>query len=227
MFADRMDAGEVLAGKLLHLKDKNPAVFALARGGVPVGFEIAVALAAPLDAVLVRKIGAPHREELAIGAIADAPRPELVLNESIIEQLDVAESYITRIEARELAEIARRKRRYFGDRPRVDPKGRTAIVVDDGIATGATMRAALRAIRRQHPRHLVLAVPVAAPQTLAELRNEADEIVCLYQPEWLGAVGAFYQDFSQVSDEEVIDLLSRATVPPGHDQSKRAAGKTG
>lgn len=219
MFADRMDAGEVLAGKLLHLKDKNPAVFALARGGVPVGFEIAVALAAPFDAVLVRKIGAPHRDELAIGAIADAPHPELVLNEPIIEHLRVPQSYIKRIEARELAEITRRRRLYFGDRPRVEPEGKTAIVVDDGIATGATVRAALRAIRQQQPRRLVLAVPVAAPQTLAELRDEADEIVCLYQPEWLGAVGAFYQDFTQVSDEEVIDLLSRATIPPRQNQS--------
>jgi putative phosphoribosyl transferase len=224
MFADRMDAGEGLAGKLLHLKDKCPAVFALARGGVPVGFEIAVALAAPLDAILVRKIGAPRHEELAIGAIADARQPELVLNEEIIAELDVPDRYIERIKARELAEIARRRRLYFVDRPRVDPKGKTAIVVDDGIATGATMRAALRAIRRQGPAHLVLAVPVAAPQTLAELQDEADEIVCLYQPEWFGAIGMFYRDFTQVSDEEVVDLLSRATAPSSRARSTRAMG---
>jgi putative phosphoribosyl transferase len=224
MFADRMDAGHALAGKLLHLKDKNPAIFALARGGVPVGFQVAVALAAPLDAVLVRKIGAPRHEELAIGAVADAPQPMLVLNESIIEQLGVPQSYIKRIEARELDEIARRRNRYFGDRPRLDPKGKTAIVVDDGIATGATMRAALRAIRRQSPQRLVLAVPVAAPQTLADLRDEADEVACVHQPEWLGAIGAFYRDFRQVSDEEVIDLLSRATVSPREGKSRRTAG---
>jgi len=225
MFVDRMDAGEALAGKLLHLKGKDPAVFALARGGVPVGFEIAVALAAPLDAILVRKIGAPYHEELAIGAIADAPEPELVLNSSIIEQLDIPQHYIARIKDRELAEIARRRKLYFGDRPRLDPKGKTAIVVDDGIATGATMRAALRAVRRQGPARLVLAVPVAPPDAIAELRAEIDEAVCLYQPEWLGAIGMFYQDFRQVSDAEVIDLLERAAVPrPSRNTNRTGAG---
>jgi putative phosphoribosyl transferase len=213
MFADRMEAGEALARRLLHLKDKDPAVFGLARGGVPVGFQIAVALSAPLDAVLVRKIGAPYHEELAIGAIADAPQPEVVLNDSVIEQLDVPKRYIQRVMDRELSEIARRKQLYFRNRSRVDPRGKTAIVVDDGIATGATMLAALRAIRRQGPARLVLAVPVAAPETLARLRSEIDESICLYQPEWLGGIGAFYRDFSQVSDEEVIDLLERATRP--------------
>jgi putative phosphoribosyl transferase len=221
MFADRREAGEALAQKLLYLKNKNPAVFALARGGVPVGFEIAVALAAPLDAVLVRKIGAPYHEELAIGAVADAPEPEIVINQSIVESLDIAPSYIERIKNRELAEIERRKRLYFRNRPRLDPKGKTAIVVDDGIATGATMRAALRAIRRGNPTQLVLAVPVAAPETIAELRSEADEAVCLYQPEWLGAIGMFYRDFSQVSDEEVVAMLERAAGATATNQSRR------
>ena len=224
MFADRMDAGEALARKLLHLKDKNPAVFALARGGVPVGFEIAVALSAPLDAILVRKIGAPHHEELAIGAIADAPQPELVLNKAIIDRLDIPSFYIERVKDRELAEIARRKQLYFRNRSRIDPKGKTAIVVDDGIATGATMRAALRAVRRQAPAHLVLAVPVAPPNTIEELCPEIDEVVCLHQPEWLQAIGAFYQDFRQVSDEEVIDFLERATA---RSQARRQTGAGG
>jgi putative phosphoribosyl transferase len=227
MFADRREAGEALALKLLHLKDKNPAVFALARGGVPVGFEIAVALSAPLDAVLVRKIGAPYHEELAIGAVADAPEPEIVINQSIVESLAIAPSYIERIKNREIAEIARRKRFYFRNRPRVDPRGKTAIVVDDGIATGATMRAALRAIRRQSPTQLVLAVPVAAPDTIAELRSEADEAICLYQPEWLGAIGMFYRDFSQVSDEEVVDFLERAIGPTPANHSRRTGTKSG
>lgn len=221
MFADRREAGEALAQRLSHLKNENPAVFALARGGVPVGFEIAVALRAPLDTVLVRKIGAPYQKELAIGAVADAPEPEIVINQSIVEHLDIAPSYIERIKNRELAEIERRKRLYFRNRPRIDPKGKTAIVVDDGIATGATMRAALRAIRHRGPARLVLAVPVAAPDTIAELQSEADETICLYQPEWLGAIGMFYRDFDQVTDEEVVAILERATEPTPTDESPR------
>lgn len=211
MFLDRMEAGVALSRKLLHLKGKNPAVFALARGGVPVGFEIAVALGAPLDAVLVRKIGAPHHEELAIGAVVDGPHPEIMLNEAIIERLEVSSSYVQRVTERELAEIARRKALYFRDRQRIDATAKTAIVVDDGIATGATMRAALSSIRRQKPQRLVLAVPVASPDIIEELRSEVDELVCLYQPEWFGAISVFYEDFRQVSDAEIIDLLERAT----------------
>jgi putative phosphoribosyl transferase len=213
MFTDRMDAGVSLSQQLLHLKDKNPAVFALARGGVPVGFEIAVALGAPLDAVLVRKLGAPGHEELAIGAIADGPQPEVILNRAIIDQLAVSSRYIDRIVERESAEIARRKALYFRDRARIDPKGKTAIVVDDGIATGATVQAALASIRRQQPARLVLAVPVASQDTIEQLRREVDELVCLYHPIWMQAVGLFYEDFSQVSDAEVVDLLERATQP--------------
>jgi putative phosphoribosyl transferase len=216
IFADRRDAGVALGQKLLHLKEKDPAVFALARGGIPVGFEISVALGAPLDAVLVRKIGAPHQEELAIGAVLDGPNPEVILNHAIIESLDVPANYVKRIIERELAEIARRKELYFRGRKRLDAAGKTAIIVDDGIATGATMRAALLSVRRQKPQHLVLAVPVASSDTLAELRPETDEIVCLHQPEWLGAIGYFYRDFRQVTDKEVIGLLERAvqSKPP-------------
>jgi predicted phosphoribosyltransferase len=213
MFADRMDAGVALAQELLHLKDRDPAVFALARGGVPVGFEVAVALRAPLDAVLVRKIGAPHHEELAIGAVVDGAHPEIFLNESVIEGLAIPSSYVEAAAKRELAEIARRKALYFRNRPRVDAVGKSAIVVDDGIATGATMRAALFSVRRQKPARLVLAVPVATTDTIEEFRAEVDEVVCLHQPDTLYAVGVFYEDVTQVSDEEVIDLLERATTP--------------
>ena len=223
MFADRMDAGVKLSQKLLHLKDKNPVVFALARGGVPVGFQVAVALDAPLDVVLVRKIGAPHHEELAIGAVVDGPHPDVILNHSLIENLGVPPRYVERVKERELAEIARRKALYFRGRSHVDARGKTAIVVDDGIATGATMRAALSSVRRQNPTRLVLAVPVAAIDMIEELRPEIDELACVYQPEWLGAISVFYEDFHQVDDEEVIDLLERATrstptkapAPPG------------
>jgi putative phosphoribosyl transferase len=210
MFTDRMDAGAFLATKLLHLKGKDPVVFALARGGVPVGFEVAVALNAPLDVVLVRKIGAPNRPELAIGAVADGPQPEIVLNQSIVDTLRVPTQYIDRTAQRELAEIARRRALYFGGRPPIDAKGKTAIVVDDGIATGATMRAALISLRRRQPARLVLAVPVATIDTIEELRPEADEVVCMHQPHHMYGVGAFYDDFQQVGDEEVVDLLDRA-----------------
>ena len=148
-FADRSEAGRRLAERLLGFKDKNPIVLALPRGGVPVGFEIARALAAPLDLVLVRKIGAPHQEELAIGAIADGEHPELVTDPGLIVGLDVTPEYLERAKATALQEIERRRRAWFGDRPRVDVAGRTAIVVDDGIATGATMRVALRATRKR------------------------------------------------------------------------------
>ena len=159
----------------------------------------------------MRKIGAPYHEELAIGAVVDGPHPDIILNQSIIDGLGVPSDYVQRVTDQELAEIARRKALYFRGRSRVDAKGKTAIVVDDGIATGATMRAALSSIRHQSPARLVLAVPVATLDTIAELRPEIDEIVCLYQPEWLGAISVFYEDFRQVSDEEVVDLLDRAT----------------
>ncbi len=217
-FADRSEAGRRLAERLLGFKDKNPIVLALPRGGVPVGFEIARALAAPLDLVLVRKIGAPHQEELAIGAIADGEHPELVTDPGLIVGLDVTPEYLERAKAAALQEIERRRRAWFGDRPRVDVAGRTAIVVDDGIATGATMRVALRATRKRKPARLVLAVPVAPPDTLEELRREADETICLDTPADFFAVGQFYRRFAQLRDEEVTVLLDRARelVPPAH-----------
>jgi putative phosphoribosyl transferase len=208
--SDRHDAGRRLAEHLLQLNEKDPVVLALPRGGVPVGFEIARTLAAPLDLVLVRKIGAPFEEELAIGAIADGEDPELVTDAAVVSELHIPQRYLEEAKAVALKEIERRRRVYLSDRPPVDIKGRTAIIVDDGVATGATIFAALRQTRRRAPARLVLAVPVAAEQALRRLRREADETVCLHAPSHFVAVGAFYREFSQLQDTEVVSLLDRA-----------------
>ncbi|MDR3505761.1 MAG: phosphoribosyltransferase [Acidocella sp.] len=210
LFTDRADAGQKLAKRLLHLKDEKPVVLALPRGGVPVAFEVAKALAAPLDLVLVRKIGVPFQEEYALGAIADGGEPELVIDEDIRRSLNIPEDYVAQAKAEALEEIERRRRVYLGNRAPVEIAGHTAIIVDDGIATGATMRAALRAVRRRNPARLVLAVPVAPPDSLWRLRAEADETVCLHEPEYFSAVGQFYQNFGQTQDDEVIALLAKA-----------------
>jgi putative phosphoribosyl transferase len=212
-FADRYAAGRQLAATLAHLKDRAPVVLALPRGGVAVGFEIAQALGAPLDIVLVRKIGVPWQPELALGAVTDGASPETFIDEDLVKALDIPESYVQEETARQLEEIERRRRSYCAGRPPIAITGRTAIVVDDGIATGATMRVALRSVRRRNPAHLVLAIPVAPPETLAEFRKEADETVCLEMPAMLGAIGFYYRDFHQMSDAEVTDLLARAAQP--------------
>lgn len=213
MFQDRTQAGRQLAQKLLHLKDRRPVVLALPRGGVPVGREIALVLEAPLDVVLVRKIGAPWQPELAVAAVVDGPEPQTVVNEDVMRTLGLTQDYIEHESKRQLEEIERRRQVYLGGRARVDLEGRTAIIVDDGIATGATTRAALEATRRAGPERLVLAVPVAPPETVEALRAEADEIVCLSMPAAFGAISMFYADFHQIGDEEVIDLLNRAARP--------------
>jgi len=213
LFSDRSDAGRKLAERLMHLAGESPVVLALPRGGVPVGFEIAKALGAPLDLVLVRKIGAPFQPELALGAVVDGGRAETVLNEDLVREFQIPESYIAEESARQLEEIERRRELYLAGRASVPVEGRTAIVVDDGIATGATMEAALHATRRAHPKRLVLAVPVAPPDTIERLRPQADEVVCLAVPRLFGAIGAFYEDFLQLSDEEVVDLLKAAHLP--------------
>ncbi len=210
MFRDRHDAGRRLAARLERFRDRQPLVLALPRGGVAVGFEIAAALKAPLDLVLVRKIGAPEMGELAIGAIVDGDPPEPVIDDAIVAELAVPRSYIDKEAARQAAENQRRRKLYFKDRLPVPVAGRTALMVDDGIATGATMRAALLATRRRKPARLVLAVPVAPAATLERLGAEVDEIVCLETPEDFYAIGQFYADFHQMSDEEVIALLDRA-----------------
>jgi putative phosphoribosyl transferase len=210
-FTDRKEAGQALARKLSHLEDRQPVVLALPRGGVPVGFEVARALGSPLDVALVRKIGVPWHPELAIGALAEG-EAEPLIDWDMAEKLGVTRSDVTEIVAREAAVIAARRALYFRGRPPVDVAGAHAIVVDDGIATGATMRAALRAVRRRQPAALILAVPVAPPETIEALRAEADAIVCLAAPREFWAVGQFYADFSPVEDETVCDLLARAAA---------------
>jgi len=183
-------------------------VLALPRGGVPVGFELAQALEAPLDVFVVRKLGAPGQEELAVGAVA---RGVQVLNDGVVEALGLDAAVIERAAAAEQRELTRRERLYRGDRRPVDVEGRTVILVDDGLATGATMRAGALALRAKHPRRLVLAVPVAAAQTCELLRADADELVCASTPEPFVAVGAWYDDFSQTTDDEVRALLARSS----------------
>jgi putative phosphoribosyl transferase len=211
-FADRAEAGRRLAKRLGRFRTEQPLVLALPRGGVPVGFEVAQALDAPLDLILVRKIGAPFQPELAIGAVVDGDHAETVLNHELVADLRISDAYLERERTRQLEEIERRRRLYAAGRPRIEPRDRTAIVVDDGIATGATVEAALHAVRRAGPKRLVLAVPVAPPDTIERLRPQVDEIECLMTPAWFGAIGAFYTDFRQLSDAEVIALLERAAA---------------
>lgn len=210
-FRNRNEAGRGLAARLTHLCDEKPVVLTLPRGGVAVAVEVAGALHAPLDIVLVRKIGAPFQPELAVGAVADCGHVETVINPDVADF--VPEAWIKKEKRRQLREIERRRAVYIGDRPRVPVAGRTATLVDDGIATGATMLAALRSVRRANPKRLVLAVPVAPLDILSELRNEADEVVCLQVPHPFGAIGAFYEDFHQLDDAEVVRLLGEASHP--------------
>jgi len=222
-FKNRADAGRKLATALAKYKDQQPVILALPRGGVPVAAEVAAVLHAPLDLILVRKIGVPFEPELAMGAIVDGSTPIVVRNEDVIKLARVDEAEFKAICDGELAEIERRRQRYLGSRERVDVAGRTAIVIDDGIATGATTRAALRATRTRKPKRLVLAVPVAPTDNLAALRSDADEVVCLEDHEFFSAIGLYYADFTQVSDQEVIELLGRFPAQGRADKSESAA----
>lgn len=207
IFRDRLEAGRKLARQLAQRGYIRPVVLALPRGGVPVAAEVARALGAPLDLVLVRKISHPLHPELALGAIVDGNEPELVINPQFHEIATANPAYLTSARAEALAEIERRRRIYLAGRMPSDVAGATAIVVDDGIATGATVRAALKALRCRKAGRIVLAVPVAPADTLKELSAEVDEVVCLHAPERFASVGQFYGDFRQVDDEEVIRLL--------------------
>lgn len=204
-FRDRRDAGRRLAVRLLPLAAEDPVIVGLPRGGVPVAAEVAAALAAPLEILAVRKLGAPHNPEYGIGAIAEGGTR--VFDPEALDVLGIDGGALDSIVAGETAELRRRVAAYRGDRPPLALEGRTAIVIDDGVATGITDTAALRAVRRQRPRRLLLAVPVCAPDSLARLRGEADEVICLIVPAELRGVGQWYRDFSQVSDREVIAAL--------------------
>jgi len=208
-FRNRIEAGRKLAAALVSYRDKRPVVLALPRGGVPVAAEAASTLSAPLDLILVRKIGVPFEPELAMGAVVDGGSSIIVRNEDVIRHAGIEEVEFQAVCETQLAEIERRRERYLGNRERADVTGRTAIVVDDGIATGATIRAALRATRMRNPQRLVLAVPVAPTESLAELQDEADDLVCLENHEMFGAIGYYYDDFRQVADEDVIEILAR------------------
>jgi predicted phosphoribosyltransferase len=215
VFADRTEAGRMLAAQLKPLGLARPIVYALPRGGVPVAAEVAHTLDAPLDLILVRKLGAPGQPELAIGAVVDGHgEAETVLNADVVVMTGADDGFISDAREKALAEIERRRRVYLAGRQRPDPRGRDAIVVDDGLATGATARAALRALKRRGPARVVLAVPVAPPSALADLRGEADDIVCLSEPELFWGISAFYRDFHQLDDEEVIALLDAAAKKP-------------
>ena len=216
-FANRTQAGRQLAQALAAYKERQPVVLALPRGGVPVAAEVAAALAAPLDLILVRKIGVPSQPELAMGAVVDGDTPLIVRNEDVITLAGISEAEFERVCRDELAEIERRRSRYLGGRARAEVEGKTAIVIDDGVATGATTRAALRATRLRQPKLLVLAVPVAPTETLPEMREEADEVVCLEDHEMFGAIGFYYADFRQISDHEVIDTLARFAKAPSRE----------
>jgi putative phosphoribosyl transferase len=209
-FQNRADAGRKLARALLHLKHERPVVLALPRGGVPVGFQVAQELGAPLDVALVRKIGAPGQPELGLGAVVDGEDPQVVLNHDLVELVRPSRRYLEDEEKRQLAEIERRRAVYRPGRAPIPLQGRTVIVVDDGIATGGTMKAVLQALANVGAKRVVLAVPVAPSDTLRELASLVDEVVCLMTPEPFYAVGSFYRDFAQTTDEEVIDLLGRA-----------------
>jgi predicted phosphoribosyltransferase len=210
-FRDRIEAGRLLAAKLGAYADRQDVlVLALPRGGVPVGYEVARALGAPLDVFIVRKLGVPGHEELAMGAVATGG--VRVLNEQILADLDIPDHVIEAVAAREEQELTRRERLYRGNRPAPSVRGRTVILVDDGLATGATMHAAIKALRQQEPARIVVAVPTAAPATCEQLKAEVDEVICAISPEPFYAVGLWYEDFSQTSDEEVRELLARAAA---------------
>jgi putative phosphoribosyl transferase len=226
-FLDRIDAGRRLARRLERFRDEDVVVLGLPRGGVPVAFEVARALGAPLDVIVVRKLGVPFQPELAMGAIGEGQVQ--LLDPDVVRVTGVTDGEIAAVERRERAELARRTKRFRADRPGIALAGRTAIVVDDGLATGSTARAACQVARAQGAVRVVLAVPVGPPRTVDELREEVDEVVCLEQPGWLHAIGQAYDDFAQTSDDQVVALLDRAAcmAPAPSSAAPRPAGADG
>lgn len=213
-FKDRSEAGRLLAEEVAKLGLDSPVVYALPRGGVPVAAPIAEQLAAPLDLLMVRKIGVPGHEELAAGSVVDGEQRDVILNEGIVRAVGMRQAEIDAAVQELLREIERRRALYLPGRAPVSARGRAAILVDDGIATGASMRAAIMAVRRREPASVVVAVPVAAAETVEAMRQSVDAVVCLVAPVHFGAVGYFYDDFHQISDKEVIDALSKFAVAP-------------
>jgi putative phosphoribosyl transferase len=208
LFQDRFEAGRILASRLSQFAHRNDViVLGLPRGGVPVAFEVAKALNSPLDVFVVRKLGVPGREELAMGAIASGIR---VVNRAVVDALGIKNDEIEEAATEQRAELERREREYRNGRPMLDVHNRTVILIDDGLATGSSMRVAAMALRKREPARIVIAVPVAAPSTCEELESEADQVVCAITPEPFLAVGQWYRDFRQTSDDEVHKLLDRA-----------------
>jgi putative phosphoribosyl transferase len=223
VFANREVAGQLLAKEVARLQPEAPVVFALPRGGVPVAAPVAVVLNAPLDLLLVRKIGVPWQPELAAGSVIDGEQPDIVLNDDVVRAAGLSASDIRSIADAELKEVERRRAIYMPGRPPMSAKGRTAILVDDGMATGASMRAAVAAVRRRGPRRIVVAVPVAAAETVREFRAIVDDLVCLAAPAHFGSVGYYYDDFQQLSDADVTSVLKSIGKPRG-DASSVATG---
>ena len=223
-FRDRTEAGRLLGEAIAEKGYADPVVLALPRGGIPIAIEVARALAAPMDLILVRKIGVPSQPELAAAAIVDGGEPETIYNDDVIAMTGLTRNRVDKLGKRQLEEIERRRALYLKDRPAVPVAGRTAIVVDDGIATGATARAALHAMRRKQARKVVLAVPVGPSDTLASFAGEADEVICLSEPVPFDAIGIHYLDFRQLDDDDVLELMVEAdrltgdeTGPSGTD----------
>tara|TARA_R110002124_G_scaffold118016_1_gene275225 strand:+ start:19591 stop:20262 length:672 start_codon:yes stop_codon:yes gene_type:complete len=210
LFADRTEAGHRLAERVIAAGVTDAIVYALPRGGVPVALEVARALDAPLDLVLVRKIGAPGQPEVALAAVVDGGFPRMVVNEAVQRVSRASPIYLAQQKALALAEIERRRQLYFGNRTHPDPRGRTVVLVDDGLATGATARVAIQQLRARRAGRVILAVPVVPEAQLATLRSEVDGLICLAHPAEFRSVGAFYADFHQVSDREVLDQLAEA-----------------
>ncbi len=219
VYENRTAAGRMLARRLMSYAHTDVVVLGIPRGGVPVAREVADALGARLDVIVVRKLGAPDQPELGIGAVVDGDHPRAIFNQDIIQDLGIPDPYIKAEIARQLKEVKRREILYRGGRAKIPLGNKTVILVDDGIATGSSVRAALRGVRRQKPKHLILATPVAPPESIEALRSAADEIVCLETPEDFFAVGQFYRDFSQVSDDEVKSVLRRAQPAEAHAQA--------
>lgn len=207
MFKDRVEAGKILAGALSEYKSKSTIVLAIPRGGVIVAYEVAKALNAPLDIIIPRKIGAPGQPELAIGAVTEDGTT--ILNQDIIQHLKVSDDYIKAEAKRQVEEIKKRIQMYIGDKPRLSIRGKVVILIDDGVATGATIRAAIASIRKREPNLIVLAIPLGPKDTIKELRKDADKVICLMTPEPFFAIGQFYENFEQISDEEVIQILNK------------------